>query len=98
PPGLRAAHGRTHEATEHDRARRQPRLAGLTTERHRGSDRRGSDLAQLTRRKYGRCVALVGRGDAPAAGGSDVHGDIPLLRKTANYTLIDEGLAYPTYY
>jgi hypothetical protein len=52
---------------------------------------RGADL-------YGRPVALVGRGDAPAASGSDVHVDIPMLRKTANYRLLDEGLVYPTYY
>jgi len=52
---------------------------------------RGADL-------YGRCVALVGRADAPAASGSDVYVDVPMLRRTANYKLLDEGLVYPTYY
>jgi hypothetical protein len=52
---------------------------------------RGADL-------YGRPVALVGRGQAPASSGSDVHVDLPMLRKTANYKLLDEGLVYPTYY
>jgi endonuclease YncB( thermonuclease family) len=52
---------------------------------------RGADL-------YGRCVALVGRGDAPAASGDQVMVDVPLLRKTANQRLIARGLAYPTFY
>jgi endonuclease YncB( thermonuclease family) len=47
---------------------------------------------------YGRCVALVGRGDPPAAGGGMIHVDVALLRKTANHRLIDTGLAYPTFY
>jgi endonuclease YncB( thermonuclease family) len=52
---------------------------------------RGADL-------YGRCVALVGRGDAPAASGEQLMVDVPLLRKTANHRLIARGLAYPTFY
>jgi hypothetical protein len=52
---------------------------------------RGADL-------YGRPVAFAGRGAPPAASGNDVQVDIPLLRKTVNYKLLDEGLVYPTYY
>jgi endonuclease YncB( thermonuclease family) len=52
---------------------------------------RGADL-------YGRCVALVGRGDAPAASAEQVMVGVPLLRKTANHRLIARGLAYPTFY
>jgi endonuclease YncB( thermonuclease family) len=52
---------------------------------------RGADL-------YGRCVALVGRGDAPAASGDQIFVDVPALRETANHRLITSGLAYPTFY
>src|SRR3954447_8485357 len=52
---------------------------------------RGADL-------YGRCVALVGRGDAPAASGEQVVVGVALLRETANHHLITIGLAYPTFY
>src|SRR3954469_15217907 len=52
---------------------------------------RGADL-------YGRCVALVGRGAAPAASGEQVVVDVALLRTTANHHLIATGLAYPTFY
>jgi hypothetical protein len=52
---------------------------------------RGADL-------YGRCVALVGRGDAPAASGAAIHVNVAMLRRTANHRLITTGLAYPTYY
>jgi hypothetical protein len=52
---------------------------------------RGADL-------YGRCVALVGRGDAPGPSGADVRVNVALLRRTANHRLITAGLAYPTYY
>ncbi len=48
--------------------------------------------------KYGRCVALVGRGKAPGRSGAEVAVDSALLRKTANYRLISTGLAYPTFY
>ena len=47
---------------------------------------------------YGRCVALVGRGSAPAASGSDFFVDVDVLTTTANHELISTGLAYPTYY
>jgi endonuclease YncB( thermonuclease family) len=50
---------------------------------------RGADL-------YGRCVALVGRGDAPA--GTQVMVDVALLRQTVNHHLLTTGLAYPTFY
>jgi hypothetical protein len=52
---------------------------------------RGADL-------YGRCVALVGRGDPPGASGSQVNVTVALLRRTANHRLMATGLAYPTYY
>jgi hypothetical protein len=52
---------------------------------------RGADL-------YGRCVALVGRGPAPAASGSQVRVGVELLRQTANYWLAERGLVYPTFY
>jgi hypothetical protein len=52
---------------------------------------RGADL-------YGRCVALLGRGDAPAASGTNVIVDVAMLRATANHHLITTGLAYPTFY
>jgi endonuclease YncB( thermonuclease family) len=52
---------------------------------------RGADL-------YGRCVALVGRGDPPGASGSQVNVTVALLRRTANHRLVATGLAYPTYY
>ncbi len=52
---------------------------------------RGADL-------YGRCVALLGRGDAPAASGTQVMVDVAMLRETANHHLLVTGLAYPTFY
>jgi hypothetical protein len=52
---------------------------------------RGADL-------YGRCVALIGRGDPPGASGSQVNVTVALLRRTANHRLMATGLAYPTYY
>jgi hypothetical protein len=48
--------------------------------------------------RYGRCVALVGRGQPPGASGTQVHVDVRLLRATANHRLLARGLAYPTYY
>ena len=50
---------------------------------------RGADV-------YGRCVALVGRGDPPGAGSLIV--DVALLRETVNHHLLATGLAYPTFY
>jgi endonuclease YncB( thermonuclease family) len=47
---------------------------------------------------YGRCVALIGRGDAPAPSGTQVRVNVAHLRRTANFRLISTGLAYPTYY
>ena len=47
---------------------------------------------------YGRCIALVGRGDPPQADGSSVFVDVDVLRTTANHHLIGQGLVYPTYY
>jgi hypothetical protein len=47
--------------------------------------------------KYGRCVALIGRGDPPVPNAQNVHVGLDLLRETANHHLISTGLAYPTY-
>ena len=52
---------------------------------------RGADV-------YGRCVALVGRGEAPAPSGAQTMVKVADLRKTANHRLIAAGLAYPTFY
>jgi endonuclease YncB( thermonuclease family) len=52
---------------------------------------RGTDV-------YGRCVALVGRGDAPAPSGTQAMVKVADLRRTANHRLIAAGLAYPTFY
>jgi hypothetical protein len=52
---------------------------------------RGADL-------YGRCVALIGRGDPPVASGDSLTVGVTLLRRTANHHLMATGLAYPTYY
>src|SRR4051794_15690801 len=52
---------------------------------------RGADL-------YGRCVALVGRGDPPAPSGGQLRVEVALLRETANHRLMATGLAYPTFY
>ena len=52
---------------------------------------RGADL-------YGRCVALIGRGDPPGASGMQVNVNLGLLRRTANHRLVATGLAYPTFY
>jgi endonuclease YncB( thermonuclease family) len=48
--------------------------------------------------KYGRCVALIGRGDAPVASGRMLRVGLEELRETANHELLRTGLAYPTYY
>lgn len=47
---------------------------------------------------HGRCVALAGRGKAPAKSGTDVFVDPALVRQTANYHLLQKGLVYPTFY
>ena len=47
---------------------------------------------------YGRCIAFVGRGQAPDPSGTAVFVDVPILRDTANHHMISTGLAYPTYY
>jgi len=52
---------------------------------------RGADV-------YGRCVALIGRGDPPAASGTQAMVRVGELRRTANHRLIATGLAYPTFY
>ena len=47
---------------------------------------------------YGRCIALVGRGDPPSDDGASVFVDVDVLRTTANHHLMTQGLVYPTYY
>lgn len=47
---------------------------------------------------YGRCIALVGRGDPPYDDGSSVFVDVDALKTTANHLLITQGVVYPTYY
>jgi hypothetical protein len=42
---------------------------------------------------YGRCVALAGRGDAPAASGTQTMVRVADLRRTANHRLVAAGLA-----
>lgn len=50
--------------------------------------------------KYGRCVALVGRGtpDPDAASGTPVIVSVPMLRQSANHDLLSRGLVYPTFF
>ncbi|MEV0415837.1 nuclease [Streptomyces sp. NPDC050448] len=52
---------------------------------------RGADI-------FGRCIALIGTAKQPAFNGYEIDVDERLLKKTANYHLVDFGLAYPTYY
>jgi hypothetical protein len=47
---------------------------------------------------YGRCVALAGRGPAPAASGSQVRVTPELLTETVNHHQLATGMAYPTFY
>jgi endonuclease YncB( thermonuclease family) len=70
---------------------------GETVTSVQADDRRGFILTGGADR-YGRCVALAGRADAPATSGDQVFVDVPLLRATANHRLIASGLAYPTFY
>ncbi|MEV4937346.1 thermonuclease family protein [Streptomyces zaomyceticus] len=48
--------------------------------------------------KYGRCVALAGRGAPQAASGTPVHVTEAMLKETANHHQVAEGMAFPTYY
>ncbi|WP_432102591.1 nuclease [Streptomyces sp. bgisy091] len=52
---------------------------------------RGADV-------HGRCVALAGRGETSAVGGSETDVDTEALRATVNHHLLNTGLAYPMYY
>ncbi|BAZ12753.1 hypothetical protein NIES4071_45860 [Calothrix sp. NIES-4071] len=47
---------------------------------------------------YGRAVAFVFKGEIKQEDGSEVFLDKSLLHKSANYHLLSEGLAYPTFY
>ncbi|MGH7999820.1 MAG: thermonuclease family protein [Brasilonema sp.] len=48
--------------------------------------------------KYGRNVAFAFKGELDAADGSDIFFDKALLEKSANYHMLVQGLAYPTFY
>lgn len=48
--------------------------------------------------KYGRSVAFAFKGKSEQADGSDIFFDKSLLKKSANYHLLAEGFAYPTFY
>ena len=48
--------------------------------------------------KYGRCVAFIFKGHAPAASGTQIRFGVAELHKSLNYHLLQQGLAYPTYY
>jgi endonuclease YncB( thermonuclease family) len=55
-------------------------------------------ILSRTADKYGRCVAFIFKGKAPAASGTFIHFGIAELHKSLNYHLLNLGLAYPTYY
>jgi endonuclease YncB( thermonuclease family) len=48
--------------------------------------------------KYGRSVAFVFKGSPAEADGSSVNLTVSLLKKSANFHLLQVGLAYPTFY
>ncbi|MGZ9932514.1 nuclease [Streptomyces sp. NC-S4] len=52
---------------------------------------RGVDISR-------RCIAFAGRGEPPAASGTQVLVDVAMLELTLNHHLIKEGLVYPMYY
>ena len=81
------------------------RWLGFTSVTHDGETVTASEPATvrgyvLTRSadKYGRCISFAGRGDPPGPSGAHVFVDAKLLRQSANYRLLQRGLAYPTYY
>ncbi|MFE5521626.1 thermonuclease family protein [Streptomyces virginiae] len=45
-----------------------------------------------------RCIALAGKGTPPGTSGTQINVDEALLRTTFNHHILEEGLAYPTYY
>ncbi|BAZ48978.1 hypothetical protein NIES4103_15890 [Nostoc sp. NIES-4103] len=47
---------------------------------------------------YGRSVAFAFKGNSDAEDGSSIYFDKSLLKKSANYHLLNKGLAYPTFY
>ncbi|MCX5196907.1 thermonuclease family protein [Streptomyces sp. NBC_00249] len=47
---------------------------------------------------FGRCVALIGHEFQPAFNGYEVELEEEQLKRTANYQLVEQGMAYPTYY
>ncbi|MCY0929455.1 thermonuclease family protein [Streptomyces sp. H27-H1] len=98
---------RDHQPLQFAHAARNELLAwlGFTGVQHNDETVTAATPAQvpgfiLTRgaERFGRCVALVGKGAPPAASGTQVVVDVPLLRTTVNHHLLATGLAYPTYY
>lgn len=63
----------------------------------RADDRPGFILTR-TADIYGRCVALIGRGDPPAPSGASTNVSVAVVRQTADHHLLTAGLAYPTFY
>ncbi|HVP04969.1 MAG TPA: thermonuclease family protein [Dehalococcoidia bacterium] len=55
-------------------------------------------ILSRTADKYGRCVAFVFKGRAPARSSSLVNFGVPMLRQSLNYDLLVKGMAYPTFY
>jgi len=55
-------------------------------------------ILSRTADKYGRCVAFIFKGKAPADSGTLIRFTVADLHKSLNYHLLDLGLAYPTYY
>jgi hypothetical protein len=48
--------------------------------------------------QYGRSVAFAFKGKAPEADGSNIRITPAMLKKSANFHLLQQGLAYPTFY
>ena len=48
--------------------------------------------------KYGRAVSFAFKGEAPEDDGELVFLDVDRMRKSANHTMLESGLAYPTFY
>ncbi|MBW4612383.1 MAG: nuclease [Desmonostoc vinosum HA7617-LM4] len=47
---------------------------------------------------YGRSIAFAFKGNSEQEDGSDIYFDKSLLKKSANYHILNKGLAYPTFY
>ncbi len=105
PPGIGAHHLHQPLRLAHDAAEGLLEWIGFTKVERKGEkvtavaqDGLPGFILTRTADKYGRCVALVGRGDPPAPSGTETSVDVALLRETGNHRLISTGLAYPTFY